>query len=36
MTKTGDIEKAFNWGLAYSFKGLVHHHQGEWQPAGRY
>ena len=28
MTKATLMEKAFNWGLAYSFRNLVHYHGG--------
>jgi hypothetical protein len=27
-TMTTTLIKAFNWGLAYSFRGLVHYHHG--------
>lgn len=29
MTKAICRIKAFNWGLAYGFRGLVHDHHGE-------
>jgi hypothetical protein len=28
MTKATLIKKTFNWGLAYSFRGLVYYHHG--------
>jgi hypothetical protein len=28
MTKTAIIKKAFNWGLFFGFRSLVHYHHG--------
>jgi hypothetical protein len=34
MTTATLIKKVFNWGLGYSFRGLIHSHL--WYEAGRH